>query len=80
MVDIQSATAEIRRGIKNEETTGKNIISASACYTQGGHNKEQQNVQKRAVNKKRKNVYIIFYYLYGVDWHGGPREVISLRA
>jgi len=38
MVDIQSATAEIRRGIKKDkkiETTGKNIISASA--TQGGH-------------------------------------------
>jgi len=41
MVDIHSATAEIRRGKKEEErkieTTGQNIISASA--TQGGHNK-----------------------------------------
>jgi len=42
MVDIQSATAEIRRGIKKEEDRrkkpqGKNIMSASA--TQGGHNK-----------------------------------------
>jgi len=40
MVDIQSATAEIRPGkkedIKKEETTDKNIMSASA--TQGGHN------------------------------------------
>jgi len=40
MVDIQSATAEIRRGKKEErkkkETTGQNIMSASA--TQGGHN------------------------------------------
>ena len=32
MVDIQSATAEIRRGKKKEEeeTTGQNIMSASA--------------------------------------------------
>jgi len=42
MVDIQSATAEIIRGIKKEEDRrkkpqGKNIMSASA--TQGGHNR-----------------------------------------
>jgi len=42
MIDIQSAMAEIRRGNKNrrtetEETTGKNMMSASA--TQGGHKK-----------------------------------------
>ena len=42
MVDIQSAAAEIRRGIKKIEEDrkkpqGKNIMSASA--TQGGHNK-----------------------------------------
>jgi len=40
MVDIQSAAAEIRRGIKKEDRRkklqGKNIMSASA--TQGGHN------------------------------------------
>jgi len=39
MVDIQFATAEIRRGIKKEERRkkpqDKNIMSASA--TQGGH-------------------------------------------
>jgi len=35
MVDIQSPTAEIRRG-KKEEETGQNIMSASA--THGGHN------------------------------------------
>jgi len=35
MVDIQSAAAEIRRGIKKEKSQGKNIMSASA--TQGGH-------------------------------------------
>ena len=38
--DIQSGTAEIRRGKrrkKKKETTGQNIMSASA--TQGGHNK-----------------------------------------
>jgi len=43
MVDIQSATAEIRRGKKKIERRrrkkpqGKNIMSASA--TQGSHNK-----------------------------------------
>jgi len=37
MVDIQSATAEIRRGKKEEKKPqGKNIMSASA--TQGSHN------------------------------------------
>ena len=43
MVDIQSAAAEIRRGIKKKieeedrkKLQGKNIMSASA--TQGGHN------------------------------------------
>jgi len=39
MVDIQSPTAEIRRGIKKKDRKkpqGKNITSASA--TQGGHN------------------------------------------
>jgi len=36
MVDIQSPTAEIRQAKKEEETTGRNIMSASA--TQGGHN------------------------------------------
>jgi len=41
MVDIQSAAAEIRRGIKKEDRRwkkpqGKNIMSASA--THGGHN------------------------------------------
>jgi len=48
MVDIQSATAEIRRGKKKrkideeEETTGqKNTMSASA--TQGGHNYQPVN-------------------------------------
>jgi len=38
MVDIQSATAEIRPGKKREKKKqDKNIMSASA--TQGGHNK-----------------------------------------
>jgi len=40
MVDIQSTTAEIRRGIKKDrkKSQGKNIMSASV--TQGGHKKE----------------------------------------
>ena len=46
MVDIQSATAEIRRGIKKIEDKrkkpqGKNIMTASA--TQGGHKEETKN-------------------------------------
>jgi len=50
MVDIQSATAEIRRGKKkNKERRNrtKNIMSASA--TQGGHNKDK----KKTITKKR---------------------------
>ena len=47
MVDIQSAAAEIRRGIKKEKEDrkklqGKNIMSASA--TQGGHITRQRMV------------------------------------
>jgi len=34
IVDVQSATTEIRRGKKEE--TGQNVVSAST--TQGGHN------------------------------------------
>jgi len=42
MVDIQSATAEIRRGKKERrKKQDKNIMSASA--TQGGHNETQAN-------------------------------------
>jgi len=42
MVDIQSATAEIRRGKKERrrKKQDKNIMSASA--TQGGHNKQSK--------------------------------------
>jgi len=43
MVDIQSATAEIRRGKKKarrKKPQGKNIMSASA--TKGGHNHNPQ--------------------------------------
>jgi len=43
MVNIQSLTAEIRRGIKKDrrkKPQGKNIMSASA--TQGGHKEEQE--------------------------------------
>jgi len=40
MVNMQSATAEIRRRkkIKEEETTGQKY-NVRICYTQGGHNK-----------------------------------------
>jgi len=43
MVDIQSAAAEIKRGIKKDrkKSQGKNIMSASA--TQGGH-KQGKNI------------------------------------
>jgi len=52
MVDIQSAAAEIRRGIKKEDrkiedrkkSQGKNIMYASAM--QGGHNKSKQQKPK----------------------------------
>jgi len=47
MVDILSATAEIRRGIKKDrkKPQGKNIMSTSA--TQGGHNKWTMTVTSR---------------------------------
>jgi len=38
MVDIQSATAENRRGKKRRKKEDKNIMAASAM--QGSHNKE----------------------------------------
>jgi len=41
MVDIQSATAEIRRGIKKNKLRDKNIMSASTM--QGGHNQTGSN-------------------------------------
>jgi len=56
MVDIQSAAAEIRRGIKKNKTEdgkkpqGKNIMSASA--TQGGHNKQPANKTKHSMQYK----------------------------
>ena len=48
MADIQSATDEIRRGIKKDrkKPQGKNIMSASA--TQGGHKKLKLNVNRKS--------------------------------
>jgi len=53
MVDIQSAAAEIRRGIKKkidrrEKPQGQNIMSASA--TQGGHKEDR--------NHRAKNIMV----------------------
>jgi len=54
MVDIQSLTAEIRRGIKKrkiedrKKPQGKNIMPASA--TQGGH--KNQDAQKKRTSHK----------------------------
>ena len=51
MVDIQSAAAEIRRGIKKEDrkkSQGKNIMSASA--TQGGHKKKKEETTGQKYN------------------------------
>jgi len=45
MVDIHSATAEIRRGKKEErKKQDKNVMSSSA--TQGGHNNHELNEYK----------------------------------
>jgi len=47
MADIQSATAEIRRGKqKRKKIQDKNIMSASA--TQGGH-KKQTGINKKII-------------------------------
>jgi len=47
MVDIQSATAEIRRGKKKEDRNhrAKNIMFTSA--TQGSHNKVRAKLAKK---------------------------------
>jgi len=44
MVDIQSATAEIRRGIKKDRNY-RNLMSASAM--QGGHKEEERRRNHR---------------------------------
>jgi len=52
MADIQSVTAEIRRG-KNDtqqKPEGKNLMSASATQGQGGHKKRDAE-KKRSVKK-----------------------------
>ena len=57
MVDIQSPTAEIRRGIKKKDrkkSQGKNIMSASA--TQGGHNKALMSTHS-VMSNKTVNLY-----------------------
>jgi len=47
MVDIQSATTEIRRGKKErKKKPDKNIMSAPATQSQNGHNKKQCTLQK----------------------------------
>jgi len=40
MVDIQSATAEIRRGKKEEEKRNHRTKYNGLPYSQGGHNKQ----------------------------------------
>jgi len=50
IVDIQSPTAEIRRGKKKKKPQGKNIMSASAM--QGGHNKEHMWLLQTALQYK----------------------------
>jgi len=40
MVDIKSATAEIRRGKNQEEETGQKY-NVRVCFTHGGHNKRR---------------------------------------
>jgi len=52
MVDIQSATAEIRRGKEKDrkiETTGQKY-NVRICYaaSQGGHNKSRQRKTKQS--------------------------------
>jgi len=56
MVDIQSAAAEIRRGIKKDrkKPQGKNILSASA--TQGGHKNTYSGQQKPNLRCEKKGV------------------------
>jgi len=59
LVDIQSATAEIGRGIKKDrkKPQGKNIMSASA--TQGGHKKVKYSRLQIKSNFVKQSMYII---------------------
>jgi len=59
MVDIQSATAEIRRGKEEEDSRNhraKNIMSASA--TQGGHNQVRFHIRSMMTSHH----FVVFYY------------------
>jgi len=55
MIDIQSPTAKIRRGKKEErqKSQGKNIMSASAM--QGGHKKHTFTNQKKSTTAQNKH-------------------------
>ena len=58
MVDIQSAAAEIRRGIKKDrkKPQGKNIMPASA--TQGGHNNVKYHMGLSSHFESRYSLFI----------------------
>ena len=63
-VDIHSATAEIRRGKKKEETTGQKY-NLLICYTQGGHKKDR--------TEKSQKGYI------SPTWGEAPTEAIYIK-
>jgi len=53
MVDIHSANAEIRRGIKKEEEETGQKYNVRICYaTQGGHNNHQRSGPTPSLRRK----------------------------
>ena len=62
MVDIQSATAQIRRGKKKNKLQFKNIMSASA--TQGSHNYRPRALFNLCVMMP----YLIIYFPRYASW------------
>jgi len=79
-VDIQSAAAEIRRGIKKKiedrkKPQDKNIMSASA--TQGGHNKVSE-ITNHEISSTGRIIYAIFCCLHTtVGFY--PRDAMLTR-
>jgi len=51
IVDVHSATAEIRRGKKERKKQDKNISIMSASATQGGHNNNNHHHHHHHNNK-----------------------------
>jgi len=83
MIDIQSATAGIRRGKKKDrkKPRGKNIMSASA--TQSGHNnfKNMDQYQYFLVYKIcKESIFSVYLYYLWDFMKQVPASIISMKT